>query len=97
MNNSDIDKRQTIKYLNRALKEAIYHGGDGGGPYCTNEENLIESLNVLLEHLKLKDICKISKDRYDNIELLEISQKERLEESEELDQTNQGEIKIYGN
>ena len=42
MNNSDIYKRQTIKYLNRALKEAIYHGGDGGG-WLPESERALES------------------------------------------------------
>lgn len=72
-----IDKRQTIKYLNKVLTEAIYHGGDGGGAYFSNEDALLESLNELLAYLELKDVCEISKDRYDMIQLTEILPKEK--------------------
>ncbi len=75
MNNNYIDKSKTIKYLNKVVTEAIYHGGDGGGAYFSNEEALLESLNELLEHLDLKDVCEISKDKYEMIHLTEILSK----------------------
>ena len=77
-NSSNVDKRQIIKYLNRVLEEAIYHGGDGGGAYFSNEDALLESLNVLLKYLKLDEMCEISKNKYGMIQLEEIASKELL-------------------
>lgn len=72
MNNGNhADKRKTIKYLNKVLTEAIYHGGDDGGAYFSNEKALLESLNKLLDYLEIRDVCKISKDRYGMIQLIE--------------------------
>ena len=38
-----------IKLINKIIFEAIKHGGDSGGPYFTNEDNLISSINKLLD------------------------------------------------
>jgi len=76
-NNKDIDKRQTIKYLNRVLEEAIFHGGDGGGAYFSNEKALLESLQELLKHLKINDMCRIITNKYGMMQLEEILPKEK--------------------
>lgn len=75
-NNNFENKTEIIKYLNNVLTEAIYHGGDGGGAYFSNEEALLKSLNELLDYLKLSNVCEISKDKYDMIQLKEILPKE---------------------
>lgn len=38
-----------IKLINKIIFEAIVHGGDSGGPYFTNEDDLISAINKLLD------------------------------------------------
>lgn len=38
-----------IKLINKIIFEAIKHGGDNGGPYLINEDELIYSINKLLD------------------------------------------------
>lgn len=38
-----------IKLINKIIFEAIIHGGDSGGPYFTNEDDLISAINKLLD------------------------------------------------
>ena len=70
------------------MQEVIYHGGDGGGPYYSNEDALLESLNALLGYLELDDICKISKSKYGMIQLEEIAPKEVLYSKIKKDEKN---------
>ena len=77
-NNSYKSKREIIKCLNKVLVEAIYHGGDGGGAYFTNEDALLKSLKELLECLNLTDVCKIYEDENNFMpQLKEILAKEK--------------------
>lgn len=39
---SDIDKE--IELINEIILQAVSHGGDSGGAYCTNAEFLNESI-----------------------------------------------------
>ena len=40
---------EEIRIINNIVVQAIIHGGDPGGSYDTNEENLVSALNDLLE------------------------------------------------
>ena len=54
-----------VEALNDVINEAIYHGGDSGGAYYTNSEDLMYSVNRLLSVLNLDTEYKISElDRY---------------------------------
>jgi len=32
------------EHINEMISQAVVHGGDAGGPYCSNDEKLIESM-----------------------------------------------------
>ncbi len=55
----------SLEELNKIIREAIYHGGDLGGPYFCNKENLYESLEPLCERYNLE----IAEDEYGFVEL----------------------------
>lgn len=50
-NSNDIEAE--IEIINRMIEEAIFHGGDLGGPYYSNEDNLRQFIQ---EWLKFKNI-----------------------------------------
>lgn len=44
-----------VEIINELVEESILHGGDPGGPYYCNEENVIEQLNKLIEYCGLTE------------------------------------------
>ena len=44
-----------ISYINEMLKSATDYGGDDGGPYCTNPEDLKFKINNWLAHKNITD------------------------------------------
>lgn len=46
-----------LKYLNEVIETSIYHGGDVGGPYYTNKEELNDSIQKLIDFLNLN--CQV--------------------------------------
>lgn len=54
---------ETVKLLNDLISQAVLHGGDSGGPYYVNHEELRRSVNELIDHLNLKGY-KVSDDLY---------------------------------
>ena len=44
-----------LNKLNKLIKTAIYHGGDYGGPYFTEFENLTKSLVDLTKSLNTEE------------------------------------------
>lgn len=44
-----------LNKLNKTIKTAIYHGGDCGGPYFTEFENLTKSLADLIKSLNTEE------------------------------------------
>lgn len=55
----DTDKAILTDYINKIIREAIDHGGDSGGPYFVNGEELHDAMRRLKMWLSLKDyvIC----------------------------------------
>ena len=48
-----VDKEKLVEDLNSLIKEAIDHGGDSGGPYYSNPDDLINATNKILKTLEL--------------------------------------------
>lgn len=53
-------KRILAGYINHIIDEAITHGGDSGGPYCINNEGLIDAMSALRRWLGWKDYCIVT-------------------------------------
>lgn len=60
-----VDKE--IKLINEIIAQAVIHGGDSGGPYCSNGNNLIKALKDWLSAKELEDQYKIGIKSYYNI------------------------------
>lgn len=52
-----ISKNVLVDYLNQIIKESVAHGGDIGGAYFTNEENLVNEMMRLGKWIGLTDYC----------------------------------------
>lgn len=48
-----ISTNEEIKIINNIVAQAIIHGGDPGGSYDTNGDNLVNALNEWLEYKNL--------------------------------------------
>lgn len=56
-----------IELLNNIIREAVYYGGDSGGPYCSYPDDLIEAMelyigeepNITVEVLRDENHCPI--------------------------------------
>lgn len=46
---------ETIDVINKLIFESIIHGGDSGGPYCVNEEELLNAINKWIARVHLSD------------------------------------------
>lgn len=44
----NVANRAHIELLNEIIHEAIIHGGDSGGAYCVNDEDLIKKMKDYL-------------------------------------------------
>lgn len=42
-----------IEILNNLIREAVMHGGDAGGPYCSNTKGIKDAINKYLKFFKL--------------------------------------------
>lgn len=51
-----------IEKLNRIIAEAIYHGGDAGGAYYTNRDDLIHAIRDLLRWTGMHETVGIMDD-----------------------------------
>ena len=58
MNNTDI----LIDYINKIIEESVIHGGDAGGSYNTNEEDLVSIMTEFGKWYGLKNYVIIDKD-----------------------------------
>ena len=45
-----------LRLLNKIILEAIVHGGDSGGPYLTNEKDLIQAMKDYIKYKNKQDI-----------------------------------------
>lgn len=45
-----------IALLNSIINEAVYYGGDSGGPYCTDPDDVISYMN---EYLTFKNVSGV--------------------------------------
>ena len=55
MKNKETTINEEIEALNRILNAAVEHGGDSGGPYFCNEEDLKKSIMGYLISRRLED------------------------------------------
>ena len=53
----DIEKH--IEILNNLIYESVEHGGDAGGAYYSNTENVLKAINEYLKFFHLEDSCVI--------------------------------------
>ena len=51
----DIEKH--IEILNNLIYESVEHGGDAGGAYYSNTENVLKAINEYLKFFHLEDSC----------------------------------------
>lgn len=51
--NTEVNVDRFIEHLNKIIFEAIYFGGDAGGPYCSWPEDLEKTLNLFLKEYDL--------------------------------------------
>lgn len=64
-----------INIINSLIEKAIYHGGDSGGPYFSNEDDLIVTIKSWIEYKDLADKYEIGWDKFHNIPHIERSLK----------------------
>ena len=50
---------EEIRILNKIIFEAVVHGGDFGGAYCINEDNLMNSIAEWIMHKNLSGKYKV--------------------------------------
>ena len=43
--------RNIVNFINTIVIEAVEHGGDSGGPYFTNEKDLVASLRSFIDYI----------------------------------------------
>lgn len=48
-----------IEILNNLIYESVEHGGDAGGAYYSNTENILKAINEYLKFFHLEDSCVI--------------------------------------
>lgn len=48
-----------IEILNNLIYESVKHGGDSGGAYYSNTENILKAINEYLKFFHLEDSCVI--------------------------------------
>ena len=48
-----------IEILNNLIYESVEHGGDSGGAYYSNTENVLKAINEYLKFFHLEDSCII--------------------------------------
>ena len=53
----DIEKH--IEILNNLIYESVEHGGDAGGAYYSNTENVLKAINEYLKFFHLEDSCVV--------------------------------------
>ena len=53
----DIEKH--IEILNNLIYESVEHGGDSGGAYYSNTENVLKAINEYLKFFHLEDSCVV--------------------------------------
>ena len=58
----EISDIRNIELINRLITEAINHGGDPGGPYFSNPEDLRSVINDFLIVNKLQDHYFVNED-----------------------------------
>lgn len=72
MSEMDLDKE--IELINEIISQAVSHGGDAGGAYCTNAEFLNEAIIDWLNMRGLDDkyttTYEIKNDRWDIIAIV---------------------------
>lgn len=49
----DLEKEQEIKLINMIIEEAVFHGGDRGGAYFSNEKDLVKCMEKYLKETNL--------------------------------------------
>ena len=54
--------RKEIQMLNKIITEATFYGGDAGGPYCCNSEDLIKYLIEYIVFRGWSDFCIVKKE-----------------------------------
>ena len=58
----DTNKKILVEHINSIIDEAVEHGGDSGGAYCTNREGLLEAMRHLHRWLGLKPYIIVETD-----------------------------------
>ena len=48
-----------IEILNNLIYESVEHGGDSGGAYYSNTEDILKAINEYLKFFHLEDSCVI--------------------------------------
>ena len=48
-----------IEILNNLIYESVEHGGDSGGAYYSNTEDILKAINEYLKFFHLEDSCII--------------------------------------
>ncbi|MEE3324382.1 MAG: hypothetical protein VZR33_03530 [Methanosphaera sp.] len=59
------NEKKNINFINNIIIQAIIHGGDAGGPYCCNEEELYNSIKQLIIQNNLEHDYEIAFLRID--------------------------------
>ena len=82
MSEIDFDKVSTqvhkeVDALNRLIEEAIYHGGDSGGPYLCNKDDLEKAIKNYLDVTGLDYVTDVYWKNEDD-PLLIVNKKELL-------------------
>ena len=55
----NVVEAELVNDLNMLIKNAVDHGGDSGGVYCTNANDLMDSVNRILVALQLDEDYKV--------------------------------------
>lgn len=54
--------RKEIELINKIITEATFYGGDSGGPYCCNPEDLVKYLIEYIAFREWSDFCIVKEE-----------------------------------
>ncbi len=74
----EVDLQLFCDHFNEIIEQAIIHGGDTGGAYCCNEEELLKVISRFLSWMGLDEYLTIYKDDFPKLLV-----KNKIEKNEE--------------
>ena len=80
----ELKKQEELSLINNIVEQAIYHGGDIGGPYFSNRDSLCEAMKKYLVYKGFdKDTEVFYHTKGKDLNFVEFKKKEKVEKKDE--------------